>query len=159
MGSGCFSHLGWVGELKRALTWVIQMENFQPFPCCEHEFLRRKQHVGLQHKMKNMTQLIFSVGCLHAKTQHTTAMAACSEMTQPAVGILKEEQLLWLMAFPLHTPYKMLPVQVALEHKTITSVFPQHSQGWLPQKILLGHTVSHITTLAGSSFGSCQWRD
>lgn len=78
--------------------------------------------------MKNMTQLIFPVGSLHAKAQHTTAMAACSETTQLAVGILKEEQLLWLMAFPLHTPYKMLPMQVALEHKTITSVFPQHSQ-------------------------------
>lgn len=79
--------------------------------------------------MKNMTQLIFPVGSLHAKAQNTTAMAACSETTQLATGILKEEQLLWLMAFPLHTPYKMLPVQVALEHKTITSVFPQHTQG------------------------------
>lgn len=121
MGSDCFSQLGWVGELKRALTWVIQMENFQPFLCCEHEFLRRKQHVGLHHKMKNMTQLIFSVGSLHAKAQHTTAMAACSETTPLAADNLKEEQLLWLMTFPLHTPYKMLPVQVAVEHKTITT--------------------------------------
>lgn len=79
--------------------------------------------------MKNMTQFIFSVGYLHAKAQHTTVMAACSETTQLEVRILKEEQLLWLMAFPLHTPYKMLPVQVAVEHKPITSVFPQHSQG------------------------------
>lgn len=79
--------------------------------------------------MKNMTQFIFSVGYLHAKAHHTTVMAACSETTQLEVRILKEEQLLWLMAFPLHTPYKMLPVQVAVEHKPITSVFPQHSQG------------------------------
>lgn len=78
--------------------------------------------------MKNMTQLIFPVGSLHAKAQHTTAMAACSETTQLVVGILKEEQLLWLMAFSLHTPCKTLPMQVALEHKTITSGFPQHSQ-------------------------------
>lgn len=130
MGSGCFSQLGWVGELSEALPWVIQMEHFQQFPCCEHEFLRRrKKQEGLQHKMKSMTQFIFSVGYLHAKAQHTTAMTACSETTQPVVGILEEEQLLWIIAFPLHPRYKMLPVQVAVEHKPIISVFPQHSQG------------------------------
>lgn len=118
-----------MGELSGALTWVIQMENFQQFPCHEHEFIRRKQHVALQHKMKNMTQFIFSVGCLHAKAEHTTAMAACSETTQLTLGILKEEQLLWLMAFPLHAPYKILSLQVSVEHKPITSVLPQHSQG------------------------------
>lgn len=142
MGSGCFSQLWWVGELSGALPWVIQMEHFQQFPCCEHEFLgRRKQHGGLEHKTKSMTQFIFSVGYLHAKAQHTTAMAACSETAQPAVGILKE-QLLQLMAFPLHPLYKILPVQVAVGHKPLMSVFPQHSQGSLSQKISFGQSLT-----------------